>query len=511
VKLTCLGHAGLLVETNQGSVMCDPWFGPAFYGSWFPFPDNSEVRETITRSPDFLYVSHSHADHFDREFCKELDKNAVVILPNYPLDELEQELRMLGFVNFLHTVDGVPASYGGPTFTVFSNSSPSDGPMGDSALVIDDGEVRIFNQNDSRPMDLDAVKAAGPYDVHLLQHSGAVWFPMVYSMPPERKAAQGRRKRQNQLDRFKHYVDVVDATFVIPNSGPPCFLDPELFHHNDFGDDPANIFPDQRLAMANLPITPTYRHSGQLLLPGSVAHVHPGSFSKEHPVDPLSIFRDKRRYLEEYQERARPNIGTLDEGRFDIDLRAELMDWLTPLVMQTDLIAKGIGGKVVIDWGEHELVLDFEHRTVGTWDCEGDYVIRFVIDKAILTHLADRRTPNWVDDFFPSMRFKAHRRGPYNDYVNSFFRCLSPERIKYAEAWFATNPNDGFWTCGGYRIQRRCPHAQSDLARMGRVEGNVLTCTAHGLRFDLDTGECLDADDLSIMCEPWTAQTASAR
>jgi nitrite reductase/ring-hydroxylating ferredoxin subunit len=46
---------------------------------------------------------------------------------------------------------------------------------------------------------------------------------------------------------------------------------------------------------------------------------------------------------------------------------------------------------------------------------------------------------------------------------------------------------------------------------MGRVEGNVLTCTAHGLRFDLDTGECLDADDLSIMCEPWTAQTASAR
>ena len=59
----------MLIETDAGSILCDPWFEPAFFGGWFPFPRNDqlsdELRERIDNA-DFLYVSHLHGDHHDK-------------------------------------------------------------------------------------------------------------------------------------------------------------------------------------------------------------------------------------------------------------------------------------------------------------------------------------------------------------------------------------------------------------------------------------------------------------
>ena len=58
------------------------------------------------------------------------------------------------------------------------------------------------------------------------------------------------------------------------------------------------------------------------------------------------------------------------------------------------------------------------------------------------------------------------------------------------------------WECGGYRIQRRCPHLKADLTRFGQVENGVLTCTLHGWQFDIATGKCLTSDDKHLHTEP---------
>ncbi len=43
--------------------------------------------------PTYLYVSHLHHDHFDpRYLAAHVDKSATVLLPDYPLDDLEKEL-----------------------------------------------------------------------------------------------------------------------------------------------------------------------------------------------------------------------------------------------------------------------------------------------------------------------------------------------------------------------------------------------------------------------------------
>jgi UDP-MurNAc hydroxylase len=34
MRATSIGHAGIVVETQQATIVCDPWFVPAFFASW---------------------------------------------------------------------------------------------------------------------------------------------------------------------------------------------------------------------------------------------------------------------------------------------------------------------------------------------------------------------------------------------------------------------------------------------------------------------------------------------
>src|SRR5690606_5599768 len=89
----------------------------------------------------------------------------------------------------------------------------------------------------------------GHVDVHMLQYSGAIWYPMVYDIPRKSKANFAAQKRQRGMDRARSYIEQVGATWVVPSAGPPMFLDEDLFALNDFGScdnaDETSIFPDQ--------------------------------------------------------------------------------------------------------------------------------------------------------------------------------------------------------------------------------------------------------------------------
>src|SRR6202012_91433 len=149
-----------------------------------------------------------------------------------PVPDLKNALQMLGFHRFFETTDSVKHQLNGPKgdldVMVIALRAPADGPIGDSPLVISDSVTTAFNMNDARPVDLEVLASEfGPIDVHMLQYSGAIWYPMVYAMPSGAKESFGSQKRQRQMDGARQYVAQVAATWVIPSAGPPCFLDPE--------------------------------------------------------------------------------------------------------------------------------------------------------------------------------------------------------------------------------------------------------------------------------------------
>ena len=162
MQVTSTGHAGFRVDTSAGSILCDPWLHPAYFGSWFVFPDNSGLDWAALGDCDYLYISHLHKDHFDPALLAEhVNKDAVVLLPDFPVPDLKRELQALGFHQFLETEDSVKHRISGPTgeldVMIIALRAPADGPIGDSGIVISDGTTTVFNMNDSRPLSLDAL------------------------------------------------------------------------------------------------------------------------------------------------------------------------------------------------------------------------------------------------------------------------------------------------------------------------------------------------------------------
>ena len=118
-----------------------------------------------------------------------------------------------------------------------------NGPGGDSALVVMHDDTILVNQNDCRTNDLGQLAAHGPVDLHWLQFSGAIWYPMVYEMPEADMRAQCTAKVASQFARAMRYVEKVDARAVVPSAGPPAFLDDDLFALNMIDGDELSIFP----------------------------------------------------------------------------------------------------------------------------------------------------------------------------------------------------------------------------------------------------------------------------
>lgn len=498
MEITFLGQAGIFIETRHGSILCDPWFNPAYFASWFPFPSNEKVDRTRLTNPTYLYVSHLHHDHYDPQFLRAyVSKETTVLLPDYPIDLLERALRGLGFTKFIYTKNGLPQEIDGLRVMIMAMTAPIDGPLGDSGLMVDDGETRIFNQNDSRPIDIDVLNSHGPYDAHFVQFSGAIWYPMVYQYPEKMLQALGRKKRENEMSRALRYIRELGATFVVPSAGPPCFLDDHLFEFNDFERNPANTFPDQQCFIEYM--QGQGLDNGRLMIPGTVATITRDAFVTRHPFpgeEVSAIFTDKRAYLEAYRTRQMPYIQAQKASwpRGQVDILTSLKEWFEPLLEQADMTAVGVNGRVLIDCDVQQIVLDFHTRKVYAWqDEEWDY--RFHIDRALLEYCIINHEEDWINQIFLSCRFEAQRKGAYNEYVYNFFKCLSPERLQYAEGYYAEKSSDKqLWETNGYRIQRRCPHLKADLTRFGKIENGVLTCTMHGWQFDLATGRCLTSE-----------------
>jgi UDP-MurNAc hydroxylase len=513
VRITGTGHASMRIDTPAGSILCDPWVNPAYFAAWFPFPDNSLLDWESLGQTDYLYVSHLHRDHFDAAHLKRfIAKKATVLLPQFPTSELEDQLRDLGFTSFLRTASNeVHELDGGLKIMIQALTSPTDGPIGDSSLWVEYDGVRLLNQNDARPTDLSVFAERGHVHAHLLQFSGAIWYPMVYELPRAAKTAFGKQKRDRQFDRTFRYAEDLRASWVFPIAGPPCFLDEELWHLNDIFDDEGNIFPDQqRFVEEYAKVGGT---NSVVLLPGTVATVTADDCGVRQPVpDVAAFFAGKEAHLVEMRERKRPVIEAEKASwrHPEIDVLGALKKKIEPLLEESIYLATGVGGPVRFDLTDEagtvveSIVVDFPGKQVRPY-AEEKVRYRFRTGRALIEHLLHIGEVDWVNSLFLSCRFSAARIGQYNEFVYAFFKCLSGERLQYAEGWYdehQRNTDAEDTLLGDWLVQRRCPHLKADLSRFGVIDGNTLTCQMHGWKFDLPSGRCLTSSGHELRARP---------
>jgi UDP-MurNAc hydroxylase len=282
-------------------------------------------------------------------------------------------------------------------------------------------------------------------------------------------------------------------------AGPPCFLDDDLFAFNDLDGDPANIFPDQLVFLDEL--TRVGLTGGQLLVPGTVVMLADGACAVEQPggdAAPDAIFGDKRATLERYRDDWRDWLAREHASwpTARTDVVGALAEWWEPLLDVAPLTRAGVGAPALLHLGDVGVLVDFPAGRVREWSGEA-VPYRIDTDRALVESCIERHVEDWVNELFLSCRFRAHRDGPYNEYLYTFFKCLSVERMAYCEGHYASRsePSDETFRCGDYLVQKRCPHLRADLERFGQVQDGVLECMVHHWRFELATGRCLTSDD----------------
>ena len=510
MRATSLGHAGILIEAGSSKILCDPWFVPAFFGSWFVFPRNDQLEAELLakiESPTHLYISHIHGDHLDEAFlASHVNRDAIVLLPDFPSHELERRLSNLGFTKFVKTENGKEIAIDTETkIAIHVETSITDGPGGDSALVVSDKTARLVNQNDCRTGDLDALRSHGPIDLHWLQYSGAIWYPMVYEQDATTKLNLARAKVESQFARALKYVERLDARAVVPSAGPPCFLDEDLFHLNMITGNETSIFPDQTKFLERL--RNLGRESDILAIPGTEIEISPEKITVSPPknVDVSEIFTHKEKYLRRYQAdwsewlQAEKNKWLTTSSNHQTDLVAELQAWFEPLLAICPALRAGIGANCLIRTRDNEILINFQEGKIEKF-IDQSFGFRFDIPHELLETVVHQKAVDWSNSFFLSCRFTAWRSGEFNEYLYNFFKSLSVERMTRAEHEAAERLNfnkdlSEEIEIGDYVMQRKCPHRQADLSVFGEIEGNTLTCSLHGWRFDLTDGRCLNAEN----------------
>jgi UDP-MurNAc hydroxylase len=509
MRITSLGHASIFIETSGGTILCDPWFTPAYFGSWFPFPRNDRLDVTPFAHPDYLYISHTHRDHLDLQWlAAHVDRSTQVLLPDFGIDQLETELRSIGLERFVRTRNAVPIELDGLRVAIQALAEPSVGPMGDSLLVVQDDTATTLNQNDAHPHDFEILAEFPRVDLHCLQYSGAIWWPMAYEMPAADMQRLVELKRQRQFQRVLTFIAMIDAPHIMPMAGPPCFLDADLFAFNELPGGPATIFPDATAFLAELASATGERRHGHLSVPGSTITVRDGDCTVAHALSAAevdAIFSAKEEYLRRYQadwaewlaaERAGWGAGV------SMDIAAELKAWWEPLLASAPRVRDAVGLSLLLEATSppgaaepgDQVLVDFPAGVVKVWEGE-PYQYTYRAERPLLVSSIARRVEDWCNELFLSCRFRAARDGNFNEALMTFFKSLSAERMAYAESFYSrTDPDIDWISLDGHVIERRCPHQRADLSRMGTICDGVLECAVHGWRWDIDTGKCLNAE-----------------
>ena len=104
MKIRYISNASIFLEGKNSKVLFDPWitFNNVSNSNYYNFPENKYSKKEIANlKPDFIYISHSHPDHFDPVTLKLFNKKTPIILANFKNAYLKRNLNQIGFKNVL--------------------------------------------------------------------------------------------------------------------------------------------------------------------------------------------------------------------------------------------------------------------------------------------------------------------------------------------------------------------------------------------------------------------------
>ena len=249
-EISLVNHASLLHEVGGLRILSDPWLsGTVFANGWeLVHIDGTTVADL---SPDVIWLSHEHPDHFsptDLKAVPKPERARIQVITRLETDrKVAEYCRQQGF----SVTEMVPHTW----IELSSGVRVMTGCVGtDSWLAVSDGETTVLNLNDCQTTPdvmVEIARLVGPVDLLATQFSYASWVGNPGDADTPRKAAanvfamlaeQIAAVRPRQLLPFAAFVRFGHATNAWWNEYAPR-VDAAASHFAKGGADVVVLFP----------------------------------------------------------------------------------------------------------------------------------------------------------------------------------------------------------------------------------------------------------------------------
>lgn len=243
LKVTMVSHACLRIEGAFGSLLCDPWFlnEPIYNFTTWKFPAAVIPPAQVTEGLDYLFISHSHEDHFHIPSIDLIPRDVTVLLPEYEshpglrAQHIERVCRAMGFhrIRKLRPWQTVELNNGVP-FTVLPPDEKRTHDWENAGFVIEHADCRLININDNIGDEAHFQRIAdrfGKFDFGLIQTTGVSMYPGRFRMPVEEMRLEATRRKFNPIFQ-QTMLDVLELRYLAPFAGDFAWVDESHFHCN---------------------------------------------------------------------------------------------------------------------------------------------------------------------------------------------------------------------------------------------------------------------------------------
>lgn len=170
MKIEFINHSSIIIDSNELRILCDPWYkGTAFANGWRLLYD--EEIDINSLEFDYIWISHEHPDHFSIPTLRSL-KASKTFLYQKTLDQKVKKWLEKNGHKVIEMAHNESMELGNLSLTTIITEGY------DSCLLVDDGNKKFLNVNDSqldRPNEVAKFISHTPIDYIAMQFHYANW------------------------------------------------------------------------------------------------------------------------------------------------------------------------------------------------------------------------------------------------------------------------------------------------------------------------------------------------
>ncbi len=220
MKIKYFTNSMVLISGKKLSILFDPWitFNRKSNNNLYNFPETKFTKEEISSiKPDYIYITHTHADHFDKTTLELFNKKTPVICASYINNFTERNLRSLGFQNVFVCEPDKPFKFNEHDHCYLYKAEIN--PEIDSLGIFKVDNITMLNANDVvySKNQMDEIGKKFEIDFAMIPYAYQGPYPAFYeNLTIEEKTIKANEKKLKNYNQMLNFIKSFKPKKVFP-------------------------------------------------------------------------------------------------------------------------------------------------------------------------------------------------------------------------------------------------------------------------------------------------------